>query len=284
MKKLIIIPLVFFILGTGLAQSSGFDYAYRTFRGTRVVNGHSVEMNREGELDFLISHRFGKLSNGFYDLFGLDQANIRFGLEYGFKDWLNLGLGRSSYGKHYDGYLKIRILRQKEGGTWKDWKGWVTLTGLTSVAINTLKLDDYDSFTKRLSYNYQLLIARKIGERFSVQIMPTYIHYNLVFDAQAKNELFTLGVAGKWQITKNLGFVVEFYPKAPNALPDVNQHALAIGFDINTGSHVFQLHFTNAQASIEKAFIGETTGDWMNGDIYFGFNISRVFKLKGRRY
>lgn len=114
--------------------------------------------------------------------------------------------------------------------------------------------------------------------------MPTFIHYNLVFDAQAKNELFTLGIAGKWQMTKNLGLVAEFYPKAPNALPDANQGALAIGFDINTGGHVFQLHVTNTQAMIEKAFIGETTGDWMNGDIYFGFNISRVIKLKGRRY
>ncbi|MFK8102469.1 MAG: DUF5777 family beta-barrel protein [Saprospiraceae bacterium] len=278
MKKLMIIALVLLMAGAGFAQTSGFDFAYRTFRGTRVVNGHSVEMHRNGELDFLISHRFGSLNGGAYELFGLDQATIRFGLEYGLKDWINIGVGRSSYGKHYDGYLKMRFLRQAEGGS------WVTLTGLSSIAINTLRQDDYTTFARRLSFNYQLLVARKLGEKFSIQLMPTFIHYNLVFDADAKNDLFTLGVAGKWQVTKNLGLVVEYYPKAPNALPEVNKGALAIGFDINTGSHVFQLHLTNTQAMIEKAFIGETTGDWMNGDIYMGFNISRVFKLKGRRY
>jgi hypothetical protein len=55
---------------------------------------------------------------------------------------------------------------------------------------------------------------------------------------------------------------------------------LSLGFDIETGGHVFQLIFTNSLGIIEKDFIGETTGRWSKGDIHFGFNISRVFTLK----
>jgi len=263
------------------AQNQG-QYVSRTFRGTRVINGHSVEMLREGELDFLISHRFGRLNGGFYELFGLDQATIRFGLEYGLKNWLNVGVGRSSVGKHYDAFVKLRLLPQAvQGGS------PLSLNYFGSAAINTLKPPSPElplPLQDRLAFTHQLLIARKWNERLSTQLMPTLVHYNLVDQRSLPNDVFSLGAAFRYRITKNVALLAEYYYVLPGQLPADKKHALSLGVDINTGSHVFQLHLTNSRGMIEKVFVGETTGDWLKGDIHLGFNIARTFKVKGRRY
>lgn len=259
------------------AQVSGFDYSYRTFRGTRVINGHSVELNRSGELDFLISHRFGALNGGFYEMFGLDDSNIRLGLEYGVNGWLDVGVGRSSLGKAYDGYLKVRLLRQKEEGG-----SPITLTAFTSATISGVRDDRIENFTHRLSYTYQLLIARKFGDRFSLQLMPTYVHNNLVFDFTENNGHFGVGGALRYQISKVVTLLAESYYVLD--LPSDRKIPMAIGVDINTGGHVFQLQITNTMAMIERDFIVATRGDFLDGDIHLGFNISRTFKIRGRRY
>ena len=274
--------LFILLIGCGSWLQGQVNYAYETFRGTRVINGHSVETLKEGELDFLISHRFGRLNGGLYELFGLDQATIRLGLEYGVKNWLNIGVGRSSFGKHLDGYLKLKLLPQSD-----QWYGPVSITGFSSISINTLKPSDPEitlPFQSRLDYSFQLLVARKWSDRLSTQLIPTLVHYNLVESREDKNNVFAMGGAIKFKLSKNVALLVEYYHNLPNQLPENRKNPLAIGFDINTGSHVFQLQFTNAQAMIEKGFIGETTGDFLNGDIHFGFNMSKIFKLKGRRY
>lgn len=284
MKKII---MLFLFLGLGtsdiIAQEVVKEYASGMFRGTRIINGHSVETLKEGEMECIISHRFGRINGGGYELFGLDQATIRIGLDYGFKNWLMIGMGRSSLGKHYDGYLKARILRQGA-----DNSGFpFSVTAFTSTAANTLRSPSPEEpiqFQSRWSFANQVLIARKFGERFSMQLMPTHIHYNLVDTRLDKNDVYSIGIAGKFQLTKMMGFTAEYYYNLPDQLPANRENSLAIGFDINTGSHVFQLHFTNSSGMIEKAFIGETTGSWGNGDIQFGFNMVRTFKLKGRRY
>ena len=258
------------------------EYVERTFRGTRVINGHSVEMLKEGELDFLIGHRFGRVNGGAYELFGLDQANIRFGLEYGLKNWLNIGIGRSSLGKHYDSYVKLRLLQQSNNGGFP-----ITLTYFGSAAINTLRPLDPEEVVPiqtRPAYTHQVLIARKFSDKFSLQLMPTLVHYNLVDLHSQKNDVLSIGTAFRYKLNKNVALLAEYYYVLPDQLGPDKQNALAIGVDINTGSHVFQLHLTNTHGMIEKSFIGETTGDWMKGDIHIGFNISRIFKLKGRRY
>ncbi|MCB0705511.1 MAG: hypothetical protein KDC34_09390 [Saprospiraceae bacterium] len=264
------------------AQDGGPVYADETFRGTRVINGHSIECLNEGELDFLISHRFGRVNGGLYEFFGLDQASIRLGFEYGIKRWLNVGIGRSSYGKHVDSFVKIAFLRQSDRAY-----APISITGFSSIAVNTLKPADPTlpvPFQTRLAYTNQLLFARKFGDRLSMQLAPTLVHYNLVDFNDQSNDKFFLGGAIRFRMTKNIAILVEYYQPLIGQLAPGKFPPLAIGFDINTGGHVFQLHFTNASSMIEKGFLGETTGDWMNGDIQFGFNVARTFKLKGRRY
>jgi hypothetical protein len=254
-------------------------YVYSTFNGTRIINGHSIENRKEGILEFFISHRFGKISGGVDELFGLDQSNIRMALEYGLTDNIMLGLGRSSFEKTYDGFVKYKFLNQRVGE--KPIPVSVSLFG--SIARKTLK--DYQpenkpSFEDRLFYTSQLLIARKFNEKFSLQITPTYIHRNSVRIAEDPHDIFALGAGMRFKVTQRISINSEYFYTA-NPLKSVDtKNAFAIALDIETGGHVFQLMFSNANTMIEKAFITETTSDFFKGDIHFGFNISRAFHLK----
>lgn len=258
---------------------SAREVAIATFKGTRLINGHTVETQGEGELNFLISHRFGRINGGLYEFFGLDQANIRLGLEYGITDRLMIGIGRSSFEKVVDGFVKYQLLQQ--GGSKQV---PVTVTAFSSMAVNTLRNENPKRevpFSGRLDYTFQLLIARKVNADLSLQLMPTLVHRNLVSAASVSNDLYALGLGGRYKLTNRVSFNLEYYYRLNAGLEEEQYYnPLAIGFDIETGGHVFQLHFTNAQAMIEEGFITETTGNFFSGDIHFGFNISRVFQLK----
>lgn len=262
------------------ADSSDTGKVTGAFKATRLVNGHSVETNGQQELLFLISHRFGTLNSGAYNLFGLDQATIRLALEYGITDRLTAGAGRSSLEKTYDGFLKYKLLQQRQGAV------PVTLTLFSSAAINTLRNENPERdvpFSSRLAYTSQLLVARKFNERLSLQLAPSWVHRNRVATRQDENEVFAVGAGGRFKLTKRTSFNAEYYYVLPGETADDYINALSLGFDIETGGHVFQLIFTNAQGMVEKFFIPQNTGVWSDGDIYFGFNISRVFSLKKER-
>ncbi len=250
-----------------------------TFKTTRVVNGASIENTQKGILDLRISHRFGRLNQGSYDLFGLDNATMRMGVDYGVSDRLMIGIGRSTFQKQYDGFFKYRILRQSEGKVVMP----VSLSWLSSAALKTLTEEDPQPGVKhnssdKWSFAHQVIIARKFSERFSLQLMPSMVHYNIVPVSDMKNDFFSVGMGGRLKITQKLSLNAEFYPQI-NQLPG-SQNSLSVGVDIETGGHVFQLHFTNSTGIIEQAFLAGTDGTWDNGDIHFGFNISRVFTVK----
>ncbi|MCX6300621.1 MAG: DUF5777 family beta-barrel protein [Bacteroidia bacterium] len=257
------------------------NYTTATFKSTRVMNGHSVERMPPGQLDVRISHRFGTLNSGSYELFGLDQSSVHFGLEYGILNWIMIGVGRGTYEKTYDGFAKFTILRQSSGVRVMP----VSVSVLSSVAVTSVKWADASRtnyLSSRFSYVHQLLIARKINQSFSVQLSPVFVHRNLVATELDPNDLFAIGAGGRMKITKRISFNAEYFYLL-NSKSYMSQdvfNPLSLGIDIETGGHVFQLIFTNSLAMIEKGFIGETTGSWLKGDIHFGFNISRVFTLK----
>jgi len=262
-------------------QPKTTDYTYATFKTTRIINAQSVENPAEGVLMFMIQHRFGRINTGAYEFFGLDQATIRLGLEYGITKRLSIGVGRSSYEKTFDGFLKYKILRQSTGLS----RMPVSLSGYFSTAITSLKWEDMgvenrtNYFSSRVSYTYQLLVARKFSNSISVQLIPSLIHKNLVPTGEDKNDIFSVGVGGRVKLTKRMSVNAEyFYTPTGQISYDFNQ-PLSIGLDIETGGHVFQLHFSNAQAFFDRGFITETNGKWWDGDIYFGFGISRVFTI-----
>ncbi len=255
------------------------EYTYATFKANRVINLHSVENTAGGVLDFKISHRFGFLSGGFYELFGLDQSTIRIGTDYGITDRLMIGAGRSSFEKTYDGFVKYKILRQSSGAKIMP----ITAAVFASTAIKTVEWSEPERenfFSSRLYYTFQAIIGRKFSESFSLQLSPTLVHRNLVATLDEKNDVYALGVGGRIKLTKRITLNSEYIYVLPDQLDPKYRNSLSVGFDIETGGHVFQLHFSNSTSMIEKGYIGETIGNWQNGDVHFGFNISRVFTLK----
>ncbi|MDN3667778.1 DUF5777 family beta-barrel protein [Echinicola jeungdonensis] len=249
-----------------------------TFKGTRLINGHTVETRPEGTLDFIISHRFGRVNSGSYQFFGLDDSNIRLGLDYAITDRLTIGVGRNSFEKIYDGLVKYKILWQESG----EKNMPVSLVWYSNMAIKTFKRPDLPmNFKRKLAYTHQAILARKFN-KISLQLAPTLVHRNLVPRPTDKNNLYALGMGGKYQVTPGTAINLEYIYRANAPDNDRNHNAVAIGVDIETGGHVFQLHLTNSRAMTESGFIPSTTGDFWDGDIHFGFNISRTFQLKNK--
>jgi hypothetical protein len=265
-----------------------------TFKTSRIINGHSIENTQKGILDLKISHRFGTLNNGFYQLFGLDNATMRMGVDYGVTNRLMVGIGRSTYQKQYDAFLKYRILRQSTGKSAMPvsvsfMAGMMLSTDTSSIRNNyNIPLNVKIHTSDKLSYVYQFIIARKFSTDFSLQLMPTFVHSNVVPRAEDPNDLYSLGVGGRLKLTKRMSINLEYYYQLPGhklttMAGEEIHNPLSVGFDIETGGHVFQLHFTNSRGMTERQFITETPGSWGEGDIHFGFNISRVFQIGKRK-
>lgn|GEM_PF-14571 len=253
-----------------------------TFKTSRLINGHSVETTQKGVLDLKVMHRFGTLNEGLYNLYGLDKATMRIGVDYGITNRLSMGAGHSTFEKQYDGFLKYRLLWQSTGKRNMP----VSVTLLSTVAIKTLK-ETIDSTKLRTSdrfyYGFQALIARKFNSAFSFQLMPTIIHYNLVPTTGEPNDLYALGAGTRLKLTKRTAITAEYYYQIPGHKLSGTYNSLSFGYEIETGGHVFQLHLSNSTGMAERPFITETRGKWGNGDIHVGFNISRVFTINRGR-
>ena len=249
-------------------------YISYLFKGTKVVNGQSVELPSKGVLQFTIQHRFGTLNSGFYNLYGLDNSQVRLGFDYGIKEYLSVGIGRSSAIKKIDMNSKFRIKRQI--------KERFPFTIVMNSAIYIKQWQSADAqleaflLTNYLSFTNQLLVARKINRDLTIQFSPTMVHYNLVEISEEPHDKYSVGVGGRYKITKRLSLNSEYFYQLTDKK---NNNALSFGFDIETGGHVFQLHLSNSSAMITPEFITKTNGNWLDGDIYFGFNISRVFTI-----
>lgn len=302
--KLILLPLKLFLSGallafTAVAQAQSVDttsataglenllsndskpakeYVTATFKATKVINGQSNETLGAGVLDFIILHRFGRLNQGVSDFFGLDNANTRIAFDYGITNWLMIGVGRSSFEKEYDGSVKVKLLRQTTDNSMP-----ITLDYAGSIMARTNKVALPDSvdyfFSNRMSYANQIIVARKFSNHLSLQITPSHVHYNLVKNASDPNDVFALGIGGRVKLSRRIAITGEWFYTLPGARLDGYRNSLSLGMDIETGGHVFQLHFSNSTGMTERSFIGQTTDDWAAGGIHFGFNLSRVFTI-----
>ena len=142
-------------------------------------------------------------------------------------------------------------------------------------------MDNY--FKHRLAFAQQLMIARKINKSLSLQVTPSYLHCNLIEPSQGPNNIFALGAGSRIKLSKRISFNAEYFYLfiSDNEIPDTEiYNPLSLGIDIETGGHLFQIILTNSVGMTENAFLGHTTGRWLDGDIHIGFNISRMFQLK----
>ena len=280
MKKIISILLVAISIGF---SAYGQEKVQRTFHATRIINSHTNELLKSGILEFRISHRFGSIDGGLSQFFGLDQASIRYALEYGINDWLMVGLGRSTFENTVDGFFKTRLVHQKKDGT------PVSVNYFANIAINTLPMSSSErdaDFTQRLAYAHQIIVARKFSEEFSLQISPTLVHQNLVTLVDDDNLTFAVGVGGKYNLTKVVSINAEYIyriPQSDSPAFDNNHNSLSVGVNLETRKHLFSLTLSNSVGQVEHIFITETADDWLDGNIRFGFNILREFNLNKKR-
>ena len=291
MKKVIFLSVLLFVFSRFILSAQDLDkllgnisadstpnYAYGIFKGTTIINGQSVEVPGHNDLHFIISHRFGAVNTGLYNFFGLDQGTTRLGLEYGIKDILSLSFGRSSYEKTYDGGIKVKLLRQQTGTK----NIPLTIAIYSAIFAETMKWEDPErdnEFSSRLSYSTQLLIARKFCKNLSLQLSPSYVHINLVPAVEDQNNIFSVGMGGRYKLGPKFSINGEYYILLPGETANDYANSLSFGVDIETGGHIFQLHFTNSQLMFAPGYIARTEGGWSQGDVFIGFNIFRVFHL-----
>lgn len=256
------------------SDSTGVNYATAAFKGLKIVNFESTKLVARSEFTFIVSHRFGSLKNGIDTFFGLDEAVTRLNFVFGINDGLNIGVSRSSFLKIYDVSIKYRLLRQEEDGF------PFTVVGYNSILVNTaLDKDNLPllEFKHRIGYAAQLLISRKIDTNLSLELAPTFFHDNYVVLDNQENSQFALGFGGRYKLSKRWSVNADYGWHLNRAGNSPFKNPLSVGFDLETGGHVFQMHFTNAQAMNTNGFLGQGSGDWGDGDIYFGFNLSRRF-------
>ncbi|NHF58322.1 hypothetical protein FK220_003145 [Flavobacteriaceae bacterium TP-CH-4] len=283
MKNILVILMLYLTASTLCAQEdllAEFDSVpadnikSAAFKGLKIVNFESTKMVSKGELYFVTSHRFGSVKAGIEDFFGLDQAVTRLNFIYGISDGINIGISRSSFQKIYESSLKLRLVREKAGGF------PFTIVSSNNILLNTA-LDDEIlpglSFENRLGYTAQLLISKKFNKNFSLELMPTFFHDNLVALDEQENSQYAIGFGGRHKLTKRFSINFDYGLHLNRASNSPFKNPLSVGIDIETGGHVFQLHFTNAQPMNTNGFLGQGTGDWGDGDVFFGFNLSRVF-------
>ncbi len=282
-KRLAIILLLIFVFSSIIdAQELEFYEENSTFSATRISLTQSVEPTIKGQLMFDIQHQFGPINSGISEFFGLDQATTRLGLTYGVLNWLSVGIGRAGLYKTYDGSVKVRFFRQNYNGG-----NPITLTYFGNIGVNTSTWN-YDNipyyFSHRLTYVNQLLIARNFGNHFSMQISPTFIHRNFVENKNADNDVWSVGIAARYLFAEKYSVTVDYHYLLSKYTAEKYNNSLTIGFNIHTAGHVFSLFATNSLGLLEQQFIPATTGSWLNGDIHFGFTISRSFTIVEEDY
>lgn len=267
-----------------LADSTqGKEYTSATFKTTRLINQHTLETVGKRTLDFRISHRFGSLNSGSINAWGIDgPVNIRLGLEYSFDGRFMFGIGRTSYEKMVDGFLKYRLLRQTTDGKMPLSVTLFASAYRTGLKDNNTAAQGYDKYkpeSNRWSYAYEIMVGRKFTSYFSLQIAPWFVHFNLAERIMDKNDMYGLSGAFRLKFTKRMAVTFE-YSHALNTYSDTKYYdSMGIGWEIETGGHVFQVHFINSFGLVENQFLAHTDSKWNNAGIRLGFNVSRVFTL-----
>jgi len=268
-----------------------------TFKSTRLINAHSNETIYKNELDFRVDHRFGDIAGsngGLKNFFGLDNStDIRIGFDYGISDRLTVGLARlkgaTAATQLYEESLKYRLIQQTT-----DESVPVSITVTGSATISAVKASDqptsdiaYTNFEDRISYVAQAIIARKFSTKFSLAIIPSYVHRNYTA-FRDQNDMLAMGVGGRLKLTNRMAFVMDYFVPFRNKedkdyLQQLNAvkyyNTLGAGLEFDTGGHIFHLNFTNATGIQESQFIPQTTTSWLKGQYRWGFSIARRFSF-----
>jgi len=242
------------------------------FKALKIVNLESTKLAAKGDFYFIVAHRFGSLKDGFEGAYGLDNAVTQLKFVYGLADWVSLSAARSELAYDFSGKFLVKS-QEKNGFP-------LAIAAFSSIAINnTLKESNYPKmkFEDRFIYVTQLLISRKVNTNLSLEIAPTFFHENFVEDDNQDNSQYAIGMGGRYKFAKRWSVNVDYAAHLNRSSTSQFKNPLSVGVDLDTGGHVFQMHFSSSQGIHEAGFLGNTRGDWTKGDIFFGFNLLRVF-------
>ncbi|MFN3969145.1 DUF5777 family beta-barrel protein [Flavobacterium sp.] len=252
--------------------ATGKSKVESAFKGLKIVNLESTKLAAKGDLYFIVAHRFGSVKDGFEGFYGLDNAVTQLKFVYGLNDWFTISGARSEIAYDFSGKF---LLKSQETNGFP-----FAIAGFTSLTINnTLKESLYPEmeFNNRLTYVAQLLVSRKFNNNLSLELAPTYFHENFVIDDNQDNSQYAIGMGGRYKFAKRWSLNIDYAAHLNRSSSSPFRDPLSIGVDLETGGHVFQMHFSNSQGMHEAGFLGSTAGDWGKGDVYFGFNLLRVF-------
>lgn len=241
------------------------------FKALQIVTGQSTKLTAKKEWYIVVAHRFGDVSKGFKDFFGLDDASTKLGVIYGITDNVSVSLSRETNLKTFEGAVKYRLAKQSENFP-------VEIVGYNVMATNTdLSTEMYPElrFSDRLSYLTQALISRRFSDKFSLQLTPSFVHKNLYEPTIENENQFLGGLGGRLKISKRMSLNAEYFVNFDSH--SYYKNPLSLGLDIETGGHIFQLLFTNSQLNSDIGYLTNATGKWGKGQIFFGFNLYRVF-------
>lgn len=261
------------LLGELEAEAEEVVVNQPAFKAMKIGNLQSTKVAAKGDLYMYVSHRFGTIKNGFDTFFGLDDANTKIQLVYGVSERLQLGASRESWRKTLAGSAKFRVADQKA-------KFPLNVVLYSTLNYNSEVSEDRYPFLEsvdRLSYAHQLLLSRRFSNKFSFELAPSLVRQNLVYEVGQDHDQLVLGLGGRYKVTKRTSINADYAYNLSRVEDTAFNDPLTIGVDIETGGHVFQLLFSNAQSTNEPGFLSNAVGDWSDGDIFFGFNIVRVF-------
>lgn len=260
------------LLGELESETQESYFVQPAFKAMKIANLQSTKVAAQGDLYMYVSHRFGTVKGGLETFYGMDNAITKIQMVYGLSNRLQLGLSRESLRKTYAGSAKYKISEQG--------KSLMNITAYTTVNYNTEISADRYPYLKdidRLSYATQLLCSYRFSDNFSLLVAPTFVRQNLVWESVQEHNQYAAGIGGRYKLSKRTSINADYVYHLNRNEKSVYNNTLSIGMDIETGGHVFQLLFSNAQSTNEPSFISNAEGDWSDGEVYFGFNIVRVF-------
>jgi hypothetical protein len=285
MKKLLIILILAAFLAPAFAQDDeqASSKPVRFTFGTGIlIDNQTIATPYKTGLELQIHHRFSLIENhkNLWGIYG--SANTRIGLNYGVTDRLMIGAGTTKDYKLQDLQWKYLILQQTE-----DDKMPVSVSYYGNIVADLRGPDAFgpeESFREihRLSYFNQVIVARKLSERFSVQVAPSVMYFNAVpvysDTAGYKNLNFGLSVGARANLFGNHSFMLEYDQLLTKQdLDEQPKPNLAFGWEIGTATHTFQLFVANYSQIINQRNLVFNTNDFAKGKFLVGFNITVRF-------
>jgi hypothetical protein len=255
-----------------------------TFGSVWLMDNQTVMVPIKGTFEMDIQHRFGTVNKGRKDVWGFfAPSNIRLGLNYAPINKLFIGAGLTKERMQIDFNAKYALLQQSS-----DNKIPVSISYFGNVVIDAREKSNFRYFDHRMSYFNQLIIARKITEKFSAQIAPNFSWYNNVegyvdskgeIQNKMKNEHFSVSVLGRYKITEKTAIIAGYDQPITQHPTNNPQPNICFGIETTTSSHAFQVFFGNYYGIVPQSNNVFNQNNYRDGQFLIGFNITRLWNF-----